>query len=261
MTRGARAVARVGLWWPTVAAFVVLALLWQVVALHNRYLIPTVSQIWDQLVGRPGLYWHDLLVTLQEAVVGASLGMLAAFVLAVGMCQVRLLERALMPLAVLLNVTPVVAIAPGLAVAFGFGFAPKYIVTAVIVFFPFLVNSLIGLRSADPQVEEVFRSLHASASDMLLRLRVPNSLPFLFAAARICMPLSLIGAVVGEFSASGNNGGLGSLIITASDDANLRAVYASVVLLALLGLALTLLVVILQRQLLGWHQISARSGQ
>ncbi|MGH9028204.1 MAG: ABC transporter permease [Acidimicrobiales bacterium] len=248
-----RRLARARFWWPTVVAFVVLGLVWQLVALHNRFLIPTIPQIWDQLVGSPGLYWQDLLVTLQEAVVGAAFGMLAAFVLAVLMCQVRLLERALMPLAVLLNVTPVVAIAPGLVVAFGFGLTPKYVVTAVIVFFPFLVNSLIGLRSADPETRDVFTSLHASRREVLFRLRLPNSLPFLFAAARICMPLSLIGAVVAEFSAPGRTGGLGSLIETSASLANLKAVYASVVVLALLGLALTLFVVLLQRRLLDWQ--------
>jgi NitT/TauT family transport system permease protein len=246
-------------WWPTAVAFLVLGIVWQLVALHNRYLIPTMPQVWSQLVENPGLYWHDLLVTLQEAVVGAACGMSAAFILAVGMCQVPLLERALMPLAVLVNVTPVVAIAPGLVVAFGFGLTPKYVVTAVIVFFPFLVNSLIGLRSPDPETHDVFTSLHASRAEVLLRLRLPNSLPFLFAAARICMPLSLIGAVVAEFTAPGGAGGLGSLIETGASLADLKTVYASVVVLAVLGIGLTLVVVVLQRSFLDWNETSVKS--
>jgi len=247
-------------WLPPVVAIGILMLGWQLYAVHDRFVIPTVPQIFTELVRHPDLFWRNLLVTLQEAVVGASFGMLAAFVLAVAMCELRLVERALMPLAVMLNVTPVVAIAPGLVVAFGFGMVPKYIVTAVIVFFPFLINSLIGLRSSDPRAHDVFTTLHASRWEVLLRLRIPSSLPFLLAAARICMPLSLVGAVVAEFVAPGRASGLGSLIETAASLSDLKTVYASVLVLAFLGIALTLLIVVLQRRLLGWYQPAAHRG-
>ncbi len=241
-------------WLPPLVAFGLLALGWQLYAVHNRFIIPTVPQILTQLVDHPGLFWRNLLVTLQEAVVGASIGMLAAFVLAMGMCQVRLVERALMPLAVMINVTPIIAIAPVLVLAFGFGMTPKYIVTAVIVFFPFLINSLTGLKSSDPQAHDVFTTLHASKWEILVRLRLPSSLPFLFAAARICMPLSVVGAVVAEYVAPGKASGLGSLIETAMSLSDLKTVYASVLVLALLGIGLSAVVVVLQRRLLGWHQ-------
>jgi len=255
-----RSVLRPSIWLPPVVAFALLGLGWQLYAVHNRFVIPTVPQIWMQLVDHPGLFWQNLLVTLQEVAIGASCGMLAGFLLAVGMCQFRVVERALMPLAVMLNVTPIIAIAPGLVVAFGFGMTPKYIVTAVIVFFPFLINSLIGLRSADPQVQEVLRTLHASEWEILVRVRIPSSLPFLFAAARICLPLSVIGAVVAEFSAAGKASGLGSLIETSASLSDLRTVYASVVVLAVLGIALTLAVVTVQYRVLTWYQGSPPKG-
>jgi NitT/TauT family transport system permease protein len=177
------------------------------------------------------------------------------------MSHVRILERALMPLAVVLNVTPIVAIAPGLVVAFGFGFTPKYIIAGVIVFFPFLVNSLVGLRSLDPEVLDVFTTLHASRWEVLWRLELPSSLPYLFAAARICLPLSLIGAVVAEFSAAGQTTGLGSLIETSANQADLQAVYASVVVLALLGISVTFVVAMFQRRLLSWQSSSRARSQ
>jgi NitT/TauT family transport system permease protein len=241
-------------WLPPVVALGLLTLGWQLYAVHNRFIIPTVPQVLTQLVDHPGLFWQNLLVTLQEAVVGASIGMLAAFVLAIGMCQVRLVERALMPIAVMLLVTPIIAIAPALVLAFGFGMTPKYVVTAVIVFFPFLINSLTGLRSSDPQAHDVFTTLHASKWEILVRLRLPSSLPFLFAAARICMPLSVVGAVVAEYVAPGRASGLGSLIVTAAALSDLKTVYASVLVLMLLGIGLSAVVVVLQRRLLGWHQ-------
>ncbi len=242
-----------GLCMPPLVALALICLVWQLVALHNRSLIPTLPQIFSELSGHPGLYGRDLLVTLNEVAVGAGCGMAAAFVLAVAMSELPVLERALMPLAVALNVTPLVGIAPGLVVAFGFGMTPKYVLTGVIVFFPFLVNVLIGLRSADPESLTVLRSLHASRWDILFRLRLPGSLPFLFAALRVCLPLSVIGAIVAEFSAPGRDSGLGALIQTGASLSDLKTVYASVLILVLLGIVLTLLVVLLQRRFLSWH--------
>jgi NitT/TauT family transport system permease protein len=244
------------MWVPPIVAFGLIILGWQLYAVHNPYIIPTVPQIVDQLRTQPGLYWHDMLVTLQEAVGGASCGMATAFLLAVLMSHIRILEHALMPLAVVLNVTPIIAIAPGLVIAFGFGFTPKYIIAGVIVFFPFLINSLVGLRSPDPEVLDIFTTLNASWWEVLWRLELPSSLPYLFAAARICLPLSVIGAVVAEFSAAGQTTGLGSLIETAANQADLKTVYASVVVLALLGISMTFVIIMLQRRLLTWHDSS-----
>jgi len=241
------------IWLPPLVALGLLTLGWQLYAVHNPLVIPTVPQILSQIVDHPGLFWQNLLVTLQEAVVGALFGMLGAFVLALCMSQLPVIERAVMPIAVVLNVTPIIAIAPGLVVAFGFGLTPKYIVTGVIVFFPFLINSLVGLRSSDPRARDVLRTLHASQREILVRLEIPSSLPFLFAAARICMPLSVVGAVVAEFSAPGKARGLGSLIQTAASLSDLKTLYASVLVLAILGVVLTLVVLVLQRTVLAWR--------
>jgi NitT/TauT family transport system permease protein len=244
---------RPSLWLPPLVAFVLLAVAWQLYAMHNPFVIPTIPKIFHELAGRPGFYFRNALTTLSEALVGAAFGMGIAFLLAVVMSYVRIVERAILPLAVILNVTPIIAIAPALVVAFGFGPTPKYIITAVLVFFPFLINSLIGLRSADPLALDVLRTLHASRTEILWRLRLPSSLPFLCAAARICVPLSVIGAVVAEFVAAGQTNGLGTLIVTAASLSDLPVIYASVVVLAIIGIALFVLVVLVQRRLLAWH--------
>ena len=131
------------------------------------------------------------------------------------MTHVPIIERMVMPLAVILNVTPVVAIAPGLTLMLGLGMSPRYVVTALIVFFPLLINSLVGLGNIDPEALDLFHTMHASRKDVLLHLRLPSSLPFLFVAARICFPLATVGAVVAEFSTSGPGTGLGSAITVA----------------------------------------------
>jgi NitT/TauT family transport system permease protein len=172
-----------------------LALTWQLVAVHNAYLVPRIGAIWDQLVDYPREFLDAAGNTLQESAVGLGASFAVAFSLAIAMSHIRVVERAVMPVAVIINVTPVVSLAPGLAVALGFGMSPRYLVTGIIVFFPMLINSLIGLRSVDPEALQYFASLDASKLEVLLHLRIPSSLPFLFAAARICFPLSIIGAV------------------------------------------------------------------
>ncbi len=240
-------------WWlPPLVSVGLLGLAWQIYALHNPYVLPTIPDVVDQFTHAPGLYWHDMLVTLQESLVGGAGGMVIGFVLAVAMSRLPLVERAVMPLAVALNVTPVIAIAPGLVVAFGFGYLPKYIIAGVVVVFPFLINSLVGLRSADHGLLDVFRTWRASTWRVLWHLELPSSLPYVLAAARICVPLSVVGAVVGEFSAAGQTTGLGSLIEVAANQANLAIVYAAVAVLALLGVSLTLAVVALQYALREW---------
>jgi NitT/TauT family transport system permease protein len=237
-----------------------LALVWQIVALHNAYLIPRIGAIWQQLDNHPREFLDAAVVTLQEAAVGLGVSFVVAFVLAVAMSHVGIIDRAVMPLAVVIYVTPVVALAPAFVVAFGFGFLPRYLVTGLIVFFPLLVNSLVGLRSIDPETRDYLRSLNASRAEILWRLRFPSSLPYLFAAARICFPLAVIGAVVAEFTTAANvSVGLGTLIITANSAPNLPELYAAVACLSLLGLALTVIVLLMERRVLGWHvSISGR---
>jgi len=249
---------------PAAVLLGLLALTWQLVAVHNAYLVPRIGAIWDQLVDNPREFLDAAGNTLQESAVGLAASFAVAFSLAVVMSHIRVIERAVMPVAVIINVTPVVSLAPGLAVALGFGMAPRYLVTGIIVFFPMLINSLIGLRSVDPEALQYFASLDASRLEVLLHLRIPSSLPFLFAAARICFPLSIIGAVVAEFSTAGTSNGLGSLIELASQQGtatSLPQVYAAIFCLALLGLSFTLAVMALERRLLSWHPAQAAQVQ
>jgi NitT/TauT family transport system permease protein len=242
---------------PALVAFALAGVVWQVVADHTQSIIPTIGAIVTALRANPHLLFENGVDTLQESVIGLLAGFGAAFVLAVGMSEVRILERAVMPLAVVLNVTPLVAIAPGLGIAFGFGYAPKYILTAIIVFFPFLVNASIGLRSVEPEALNVLTTLRASRFEVLFRLRLPSSLPFLFSAARVCLPLSIVGAVVAEFTASGFSRGLGYLVLTSAGESQLGLEFAAIFCLAAMGIAYTAVVAICERRLLRWH-VSAR---
>jgi len=227
---------------------------WQLVAVGHRYVLPRPWAVVQQLVHYPGSYLAGGRVTLLEALSGLAIGFAAAVGFSLAMARIPPLADAVLPLAILLNVTPVVAIAPGLVVAFGFGLAPKVIVTAVICFFPTLVTTTAGLRSAEPAVIEVMRSLHATENQILLRVRLPSSLPYLFAAARVCLPLSVIGAVVAEFVTPGSTNGLGTVIFLAAPNSQFDRVYAAVACLGFLGVILTAAVGLLERRVMSWHQ-------
>lgn len=240
---------------PPLVAFAALVGLFELIAVHNPYVIPNVGSIVGELAHHKELFFDDARTTLLESVVGLALGFSAAFVLAIVMDQIRVLERALMPLAIALNVTPLVALAPGLAVALGVDtLAPRYVVAAIIVFFPFLINLTAGLRSVEAGALEVLRTIGASRLEILRRLQLPSSLPFLFSGARICFPLSLVGAVVAELTVSSTASGLGYLIVESSGDDALAPIYAAVVCLAVIGALLYGIVVVTERRALGWYR-------
>lgn len=252
--RGARRTAwwRPAVWLPLTAVLVVLAATWTAVAAANPFILPSLPSVVEALVSSPGTYLRNAGSTVSVAAAGLGIGFAAAAALAVAMSEVTVLRRALMPLAVVLNVTPVVALAPGLVVAFGFGAVPKVVVTAIIVFFPVLVNTGTGLRSVDPGALQVLTTLDASRAEVLRRLRVPSAAPYVFAALRVVVPLSLVGAVVAEFVAAGSSAGLGTVIALTSSR-SLPAMFAAIACLAVMGLALLALLTVAERRALHWH--------
>lgn len=241
------------MWAPPAVTFILVAALWQLTALTNPFVLPTIDAIIGSLASDPSMYWVNLLVTLQEIVIGAFAGILVAFLIAVAMAESHLLERAVMPLFVVIMVTPIVAIAPALVVAFGFGMLPKYIVTALVVFFPMLVNSLAGLRDVDGRALDVMRTLHASRWEIFRDLRLPGSMPFVFAGLRVALPLAIVGAAVAEFVAAGQQAGLGSLVTISAAQANLPVTWASIALLCLVGVLIVALLAVVKKRVLWWN--------
>jgi NitT/TauT family transport system permease protein len=251
-SRGGLPRLRPGVWLPPLIAFAALGAGWELYARSHAFVLPTIEDLWGTLRDNPHLYWVNFLTTLREIAVGGCGGIAAAFLLAVLMVELPIFERALMPLMIVLMVTPIVAIAPALVIAFGFGTMPKYLVTAIIVFYPMLVNSVAGLRDVDDAVLAVFTTLHANRWEVFRRLRVPSSLPFVFAGLRIAFPLAIVGATVAEFAAAGQQAGLGALIQVAASQANLAVIWASILLLCLLGLALVMALSVIRKRVLFW---------
>jgi NitT/TauT family transport system permease protein len=244
---------RPGVWVPPLLALGVVLVAWQILATHERFLLPTLGAVWRAWVENPRNFLTNGGDTLGEALPGVAISYCVALLVAVAMDQSRFITRAILPLAVALNVSPLIAIAPTLTVFLGLGRTPKILMTALITFFPTLINSLVGLRAADPQALEVFRTLRASRWETLWRLQLPSSLPYLFAAARVVVPLSMVGAAISEMVANGSSTGLGVVIEQQSSNDMLALAWAGIITLAAFGLVLTGLVVLAEDRVLRWR--------
>lgn len=252
-----RAAPALGYILPPLLALSLLALGWELwvrIADTPTYIMPAPTKIMDRLTGDLSFFaWHGW-VTLYEAIAGCAIGSAVAIALAIAMAHSRALERSIFPLAVLVKVTPIVAVAPLFVIWFGFGSWPKMLIAALITFFPVMVNAMVGLRSVSPGALDFLRSVDASPREIFWRLRWPASFPFLFAALRIAAPLAVIGAVVGEWFTGDR--GLGSVIIVAHNNLDMPTLFAAIVTLAVIGISLMTIITVAERRLLFWHESS-----
>jgi NitT/TauT family transport system permease protein len=240
---------------PPVAGVVLFLAIWQAgVRLFSikAFILPAPTEIFRHLASDPGFYVHNARVTLWEAGLGFGLGLVLALAAATVMAHVRVVEQAALPLVVLIQVTPIIAYAPAAVIWLGFGLKPILLMTSLVCFVPFVVSSVIGFRSIDPDTAELMRSVCASRTEVFFRLRVPHALPFLFSAARIAVGLALMGAVLGEYFA-GVQSGLGYSVRVAQTRALVDQVWGSIYVLAFLGGVAVLLIAGLERVLLSWH--------
>jgi NitT/TauT family transport system permease protein len=219
-----------------------------------RYQLPAPWDIVQHIAGDLSFYIRNGRVTAWEAFLGFTLALVLALIGGTLMAHSPFVERAALPLAVLIQVTPIIAYAPAIVIWFGFGVKSILVITSLVCFVPFLVNSVAGLRSVDPNLLELARSVDARKRVIFWRLRLPSSLPFLFSAARIAVGLALIGSVLGEFFA-GSTEGLGYAIKTAQARPIqlIDQLWGSIFVLGLMGGVATLLIGVLERVLLHWH--------
>ena len=215
------------------------------------YLMPAPDRIFITLVTDSSSLIEDLAYTSIEAAGGLMVGVAVAIIVGLFSARFALVETTVMPLAVFVQVTPVLAIAPLFAIWFGFGFFPRFLIVAVVTFFPILVNTIAGLKSTSIPITEYFESLGVSKWEILMKIRIPYSLPYLFAALKVSIPLSIIGAVIGEWF--GSSKGLGNLIMVSHGNLDTETLFACIFLLAMLGVIATAAVVIIERRLIFWH--------
>jgi len=242
--------------WPSVVSVVAGVLVWQALVQLQAvppYMLPaplTVAQEWRDLLVS-GALWHHLSATLEEGLLGFALALVVGLVLGYAVAKVRVLAAALTPYLTAAQAMPIIALAPLLVMWFGLGLLPKVIICALIVFFPILVNTVVGLRSIDPEVVEAARSMGAGARSLLRYIEAPLALRSILGGVRVGVTLSMTGAVVGEFVAS--DAGLGYLMNFARNELDSALVLAAA--LTMVGVAMLgyLGVGLLERLLIDWE--------
>jgi len=232
------------------------ALLWYLIAEIGgfpAFVLPTPLQVWARFLRAlgDGSLLRNTLFTLGEVLAGLALGVSVATTLGYVLAKSPPLERFLAPYIVASQSTPIVAIAPLLVIWFGPGVLSKVLICALIVFFPVLVNTIVGIRSVPEDLHDLMRSLQATRWQIFRLLEVPAALPVLLGGLRIGATLSVIGAVVGEFV--GADRGLGFLINVGRGEYDTALVFVAVFTLIALALALYGLVVLLDAKLLSWQ--------
>ena len=216
------------------------------------YILPSPVTVIGTLFGDFGYFTKHATATLFHALCGFLLGATVAIVSAIFMTRSHVLETLLFPLAVIIKVIPVVAIAPLFLIWFGFGTVPIVLIASIITFFPILVNALTGLRSVNPDSMDFFRSINSSERDIFVKLRLPGSLPYIFAAFRITVPLAVIGAFVGELFIGGGSG-MGKVIFLSYNNIDMPTMFAAIVVMAFIGISLTVFISCLEAKVLFWH--------
>ncbi len=237
---------------PPLIALVLAAIaveVWVRAADVSVFVMPRPTAVIEEFFVSFPRYFSEGLRTLFVSAAGLALGTLVATLLAAGVAHSQILERAVLPIAIMVKVTPVVSVIPLLIVWLGHGWEPKVTIAALITYFPVLINAIAGFRDIDPRMHDFFRSVHASRWEMFWRLRTPAAIPFLFAALKISVTLSLIGAVVAEFFTPNplGGGGLGSVIYIEQNQVQLDKVFAAVVMLTVLGVLLSTAVIFCER--------------
>lgn len=216
------------------------------------FILPAPSQValalWRGLSS--GLYLRHLSVTLLETLLGFTLGSALGFFLGTAVAMSRWVEYFLYPYIVMFQSLPKVALAPLILIWFGLGLTSKVVNAALVAFFPLLVNTMVGLRSADEDRVSLMRSLHASDAQIFWMLRLPNALPFVMAGLDVAMIFALIGAIVAEFV--GAQSGLGMLIQSMNFSMDVSGQFSVLLILSLLGLVLNRALTLIRRRVLFW---------
>jgi len=231
--------------------------LWALVAYIGNYptfILPDPITVFAQLfeVTLNGTLWYHAQATLIQIVGGLLLGVSIATVLGYILAKSPFLERLAGPYIVASQSIPAVAIAPLLVIWFGSGKMSKVLICALVVFFPILINTIIGIRSVDPGLRTMMRSLRANRWQMFTRLEVPAAMPVILGGLKIGVTLSVIGAVVGEFV--GADRGLGYLINLSKGLFDTPLMFAALIALAGISLVLYLIVTGLEYWLLAWRR-------
>lgn len=218
----------------------------------KEYILPKPSLIIINLFKEFDTLIPHIQISLLESFLGFVVGSFCGWLLAVAFSFSKTLEQGIYPYAIALKSVPIVALAPLLIVWFGNGILPKILISAIISFFPVVVNVVKGIKSVDSEALDLFCSLSATRKQIFFKLQLYNSMPYLFSALKISSTLSVIGAIVGEFS--GADRGLGYLILVSSHRLETIDMFIGIVLSSVMGISFFYLVNIVENLIAPWSK-------
>jgi len=224
------------------------------------YFLPPPSIVFAELFTAPGWYLKQSFYTLITTLGGFALALAVGVVAAIGITYSKTVEKILYTLLVALNSIPKIALAPLFVIYLGTGMASKIAVSFLIAIFAIVIDTVLGLRSVDPDAVNLLRTMRASRFQELIKIRLPNALPYLFAGMKVAISLALVGAIAGEFVASQE--GLGFVILSAQSLMQTTRVYAAIILLGVMGSILFYATDLLEGLICPWHvsQRTAHTG-
>ena len=241
-------------------AIVVLLLFWEGAArlfAIPSFLLPAPSAILAAAIAvPPGIWFGHIWATLRVALMGFGLAVAVSIPLAVCLASSKFLSRTVYPLLVVVQSTPIVAVAPIIVVTLGAGDLPRVVITFLITFFPIVVSTVTGLQSTPEELIELSRSLRAGRKREILHIRLPFAVPHIFSALKISTTLAVIGAVVAEFVAAEK--GLGFFIAFSTSNFRIPTAFAGLVILVAISLSLFQAVSFVQRRFVGWSLPKAK---
>lgn len=240
--------------WEVLATTFALLLIWEICVriFHVRnFLLPAPSRVIAQFFVEPVYLLKESLDTMVTTLMGFVLAVILGVGAAIGIVYSRFLDRTLYALLVALNAVPKVALAPLFVIWLGTESAPKIAIAVLIAIFPILIDTVLGLKSTDPDMLAMARVNQASRAMVLWKLRFPYALPSIFAGMKVGISFALVGTIVGEFVAGSS--GLGHVILVAQGSFDTPTVFVALVLLCILGVFSFKVIEFAERRLLSWH--------
>jgi len=235
--------------------FVIIISTWEIadrIFDFNTVILPSPSEIYRAFSEHYIILFKETSVTMIESILGFLLGSIIAYLLAILFTFSNLARDALYPYAIALKSTPLIAIAPLLVLWFGNGMFSKVIMSALVAFFPVLVNSVNGLNAVPKELLDLMKSLSASSWKILIKVRIPYSLDYLFSSLKIASSLAVVGAVIGEFI--GSTEGIGYLINTSSYYLETALMFAGIIMISIGGILFFGIISYLERKIVFWKE-------
>lgn len=244
-----RTLQRLMPWLITIGLFVV----WElgcIVTNVEPFILPRPTLVWEATLKFKTQILHHSLQTLYTTTAGFVLAVVGGMLLGVFIGASKLVYTGLYPVLVGFNSIPKVAIVPVLVIWFGIGTIPAIITAFVISFFPIVVNVATGLATIEPELRDVLRALGATKREILFKIGLPRAMPYLFASLKIAITLAFVGSVIAETVAS--NEGIGYLMLSASSSYNVPLVFAGLVVVGVMGVAMYAVAAWFEKRMTGW---------